>query len=178
MTKMRSTTILAVRHKGQAAIGGDGQVTLGQVVMKGDAHKIRPLYNGKVLAGFAGAAADAFTLLERFEAKLKDFQGSVPRAATELAKDWRTDRVLRRLEAMIIALDREHLLVVSGTGDVIQPTDNIAAIGSGGTYALAAARALAAHSNLSAAEIVRNGLEIAGDLCIYTNRNIEVVEVS
>src|SRR5881397_342259 len=175
--RMRSTTILAVRHNGKAAIGGDGQVTLGNVVMKGDARKIRPLYDGKVLVGFAGAAADAFALLERFEAKLKDFQGSVPRAATELAKDWRMDRNLRRLEAMMIAMDRDHLLLVSGTGDVIQPTDGVAAIGSGGSYALAAARALMAHSSLTAAEITRAALEIAGELCIYTNRNIEVHEL-
>jgi ATP-dependent HslUV protease subunit HslV len=172
-----STTILAVRHQGGVAIGGDGQVTLGAVVMKSDAHKIRKLSNGRVLVGFAGASADAFALLERFEAKLKDHQGSVPRAATELAKDWRMDRNLRRLEAMIIALDRDHLLLVSGTGDVIQPTDGIAAIGSGGPYALAAARALQAHSGLPAAQIVRVALEIAADLCIYTNRSIEVEEL-
>ncbi len=129
------------------------------------------------MVGFAGSAADSFALLERFEAKLKDYQGSVPRAATELAKDWRTDRVLRRLEAMLIALDKESLLVLSGTGEVIQPTDGVAAIGSGGAYALAAARALKAHADLSAEEIVRASLEIAGDLCIYTNRNIEVVEI-
>ncbi len=177
MSRMRSTTILAVRHKGGVAIGGDGQVTLGHVVMKSDAHKIRRLHGGKVLAGFAGASADAFALLERFEAKLKDFQGNVPRAATELAKDWRLDRNLRRLEAMLVALDREHLLVVSGTGDVIQPTEGVAAIGSGGPYALAAARALIAHSALGAAEVVRASLEIAADLCIYTNRSIEVEEL-
>jgi ATP-dependent HslUV protease subunit HslV len=176
-TPFRSTTILAVRHKGKVAIGGDGQVTLGQVVMKSDAQKIRKLHGGKVVVGFAGASADAFALLERFEAKLKDFQGSVPRAATELAKDWRMDRSLRRLEAMMIAVDRDHLLLVSGTGDVIQPTDGIAAIGSGGPYALAAAKALTAHSSLAAADIVRTALEIAGDLCIYTNRNIAVEEV-
>jgi ATP-dependent HslUV protease subunit HslV len=174
---MRSTTILAVRHNGGVAIGGDGQVTLGHVVMKSDAHKIRRLHGGKVLTGFAGASADAFALLERFEAKLKDFQGNVPRAATELAKDWRLDRSLRRLEAMLVALDREHLLLVSGTGDVIQPTEGVAAIGSGGPYALAAARALIAHSTLGAADIVRAGLEIAADLCIYTNRSIEVEEL-
>src|SRR5262249_49520591 len=161
------TTILAVRHKGGVAIGGDGQVTLGQVVMKNDAHKIRKLHDGKVLVGFAGAAADAFALLERFDAKLKDYQGSVPRAATELAKDWRTDRMLRRLEAMMIVLDRDNLLMLSGTGDVIAPTEGAAAIGSGGAYALAAARALMAHSDLGAAPIVRAALEIAGDLCIY-----------
>jgi ATP-dependent HslUV protease subunit HslV len=174
MTRFRSTTILAVRHKNATAIGGDGQVTLGQVVMKSDAHKIRRLYGGKVIAGFAGSAADAFALLERFEAKLKDFQGSVPRAATELAKDWRLDRALRRLEAMMIAVDRDNLLLVSGTGDVIQPTDGIAAIGSGGSYATAAAKALVTHSTLSAAEIVKTALTIAGELCIYTNQNIEV----
>jgi ATP-dependent HslUV protease subunit HslV len=152
-------------------------VTLGNVVMKGDAHKIRRLHGGQVLVGFAGAAADAFALLERFEAKLKDFQGSVPRAATELAKDWRTDRALRRLEAMMLALDRDNLLLVGGTGDVIQPTDGVAAIGSGGPYALAAARALVAYTELPPALIVRNALEIAADLCIYTNRNIEVEEI-
>ncbi len=174
MSKFRSTTILAVRHQGKTAIAGDGQVTLGAVVMKSDAHKIRRLHGGKVVVGFAGASADAFALLERFEAKLKDFQGSVPRAATELAKDWRMDRSLRRLEAMMIAVDKESLLLVSGTGDVIQPTDGVAAIGSGGPYALAAARALAAHSTLGAKEIVLKAMEIAADLCIYTNRNIEV----
>jgi ATP-dependent HslUV protease subunit HslV len=174
LAKMRSTTILAVRHKGLVAVGGDGQVTLGQVVMKSDAHKLRRLHGGKVITGFAGAAADAFALLERFEAKLKDHQGSLPRAATELAKDWRTDRVLRRLEAMIVTADRDHLLVLSGTGDVIQPTDGIAAIGSGGSFALAAARALIAHSDLSAADIVRTAMAIAADICIFTNRNIEV----
>ena len=178
MTRFRSTTILAVRHKNRVAIGGDGQVTLGNVVMKSDAHKIRKMHDGKVLVGFAGASADAFALLERFEAKLKDYQGSVPRAATELAKDWRMDRNLRRLEAMIIAMDRQHLLLLSGTGDVIQPTDGVAAIGSGGPYALAAARALIAHSPLSAAEIVRTALEIAADLCIYSNRNIEIEEIN
>jgi ATP-dependent HslUV protease subunit HslV len=174
MTRIRSTTILAVRHGNTTAIGGDGQVTVGQIVMKSDAHKIRRLHGGKVVVGFAGSSADAFALLERFEAKLKDFQGSVPRAATELAKDWRLDRALRRLEAMMIAVDRDSLLLVSGTGDVIQPTDGIAATGSGGAYALAAARALIAHSTLSAAEIVKTSLDIAGDICIFTNRNIEV----
>jgi ATP-dependent HslUV protease, peptidase subunit HslV len=177
MKRMRSTTILAVRKDGQAAMGGDGQVTLGAVVMKADAHKIRRLHNGQVLVGFAGAAADAFALIERFEAKLKDFQGSVPRAATELAKEWRTDRALRRLEAMMLVLDRDNLLLVGGTGDVIQPSDGVAAIGSGGSYALAAARALAAHTKLAPAAIVRTALEIAGDICVYTNRNIEVEEV-
>src|SRR5438105_7309354 len=136
--------------------------------MKSDAHKLRRLHGGKVVVGFAGASADAFALLERFEAKLKDYQGSVPRAATELAKDWRMDRNLRRLEAMLVAVDRDSLLVVSGTGDVIQPTEGAAGIGSGGAYALAAARALLTHSNLNAREIVQKALEIAADLCIYT----------
>ena len=177
MNQFHSTTILAIRHKGKVALGGDGQVTLGNVVMKSDAHKVRRLHNGKVLTGFAGASADAFALLERFEARLKDFQGNVPRAATELAKDWRTDRSLRRLEAMLLAADQEHLLLVSGTGDVIQPSEGVAAIGSGGSYALAAAKALMGHSDLSAPPIARAALEIAGDLCIYTNRNIEVEEL-
>ena len=177
MRPFRSPTILAVRHQGKVAIGGDGQVTLGQVVMKADAHKIRRLQGGKVITGFAGASADAFALLEKFEAKLKDFSGSVPRAATELAKDWRTDRILRRLEAMIIAVDKDNMLLISGTGDVIQPSDGILAIGSGGAYAQAAARALVGHTKLTAPEIVRAALEIAGELCIYSNRNIEVEEL-
>jgi ATP-dependent HslUV protease subunit HslV len=177
VSRLRSTTILAVRRDGAVALGGDGQVTLGAVVMKSDASKVRRLHGGKVLAGFAGAAADSFALLERFEARLKDFQGNVPRAATELAKDWRTDRALRRLEAMLLVADRDSLLVLSGTGDVIQPTEGVAAIGSGGPYALSAARALLAHSNLSAAAIARAALEIAADLCIYTNRNIAVEEL-
>jgi ATP-dependent HslUV protease subunit HslV len=176
--RMRSTTILAVRGPhGGGAIGGDGQVTLGNTVMKSDAKKIRKLYDNKVVTGFAGAAADAFALLERFEAKLRDHQGSVPRAAAELAKDWRTDRMLRRLEAMLIVMDKEHLLLLSGTGDVIAPSDNVLAIGSGGPYALSAARALTKHTKMSPAEIVKAGLEIAGEVCIYTNTSIEVVEV-
>jgi ATP-dependent HslUV protease, peptidase subunit HslV len=176
--KIHATTILAVRHQGKTAVGGDGQVTLGNVVMKQDAQKIRKLDSGKVLVGFAGGAADAFALMERFEAKLKDFAGSVPRAAVELAKDWRTDRTMRRLEAMMIAADKENLLLVSGTGDVIQPNDGILGIGSGGSYALAAARALTVHSKLTAKEIVKASLEIAGEMCIYTNRNIVVEEVA
>lgn len=176
--KFRSTTILALRHNGRVAIGGDGQVTFGNVVMKSDARKIRRLHNGLVVVGFAGSSADGFALLERFEAKLKEYQGSVPRAATELAKDWRMDRNLRRLEAMLVTVDKNNLLLLSGTGDVVQPTDGIAAIGSGGAYALAAARALIAHSDLDAPRIVRASLEIAADLCIYTNRNIEVEEIT
>lgn len=175
--KFRSTTILTVRRNGIVAMGGDGQVSLGQTVMKADARKIRTLADGKVLAGFAGAAADAFALLERFEEKLRDYPANMQRAATELAKEWRTDRVLRRLEALIAVADANSTLLVSGTGDVIQPTDGILGIGSGGNYALSAARALAEHSELSATEIVRKGLEIAGDICVYTNSNIVVEEL-
>jgi len=175
--RMHGTTILALRHRGESAMGGDGQVTLGQVVLKSDARKIRRLYQDRVLVGFAGSAADALALLERFEAKLNDHQGSVPRAAVELAKEWRTDRVLRRLDAMIVAMDRESLLLISGTGEVIQPEDNILGIGSGGAYAVAAARALVRHSEMRAAEIVRTALEIAADLCIYTNRQIAVEQL-
>jgi ATP-dependent HslUV protease, peptidase subunit HslV len=177
LEQFHATTILAVRHQGKGAIGGDGQVTLGNIVMKNDAHKIRKLYDGKVLVGFAGASADAFALLERFEAKLRDHQGSVVKAATELAKDWRMDRSLRRLEAMMVVLDKETLLLVSGTGDVIVPSDGVLAIGSGGAYALAAARALVQKTQMEASQIVRSALEIAGEICIYTNRNIDVVEI-
>jgi ATP-dependent HslUV protease subunit HslV len=175
--KSRSTTILSVRHNGRVAIGGDGQVTLGNSVMKADANKIRRLIDGKVITGFAGSSADAFALLERFEAKLKDFPANMPRAATELAKDWRTDRALRRLEALLIAVDAKHTLLVTGNGDVIQPTDGVVGIGSGGNYAIAAARALLAHSQLSAAEIVREALQIAAGIDIYTNENIHVEEL-
>ncbi len=171
------TTILAVRAKGRVAVGGDGQVTLGNTVVKHDARKVRTLADGKVLAGFAGAAADAFSLLERFEGMLKKFNNNVPRAATELAKEWRTDRVLRRLESLLAVCDRRHLLVISGTGDVIEPTEGVAGIGSGGPYALAAARALLKHSNLGAAEICREGLRIAGEICIYTNEKIQLEEI-
>lgn len=175
--RTRSTTILTVRHKGMVAMGGDGQVTVGNTIMKADAVKIRRLMDGKVITGFAGATADAFALLERFEAKLKDFPSNVPRAATELAKEWRTDRVLRRLEAMVAVVDARHTLLVTGNGDVVQPTDGILGIGSGGSYAVAAARALVAHSNLTAAEIVRTALEIAAQIDIYTNTNIVVEEL-
>ena len=177
-SRFRSTTILTVRHKGRVAIGGDGQVSLGDTVMKADAVKIRPLADGRVIAGFAGGAADAFALLERFEAKLKDYPANVPRAATELAKEWRMDRALRRLEAMMVVADARHSLLVSGTGDVIQPTDGILGIGSGGTLAVAAAKALVGHSNLPAAEIVRQALRIAGQIDIYTNENIAVEELA
>jgi ATP-dependent HslUV protease subunit HslV len=175
---LRSTTILTVRHKGRVAIGGDGQVSLGETVMKADAVKIRPLADGRVIAGFAGGAADAFALLERFEAKLKDYPANMPRAATELAKEWRTDRALRRLDAMIAVIDAQHTLLVSGTGDVIQPTDGILGIGSGGNFAKAAAKALVDHSKLNAAEIVRTALEIAADICVYSNRNIVIEELA
>ena len=176
--KTRSTTILAVRHGGVAAMGGDGQVTVGDSIMKADSNKIRTLMDGKVITGFAGATADAFALLERFEAKLKDYPSNVPRAATELAKEWLTDRVLRRLEAMLVVVDARHTLLVTGNGDVIQPTDGVLGIGSGGNYAVAAARALVAHSNLGAVEIIRTALEIAADIDVYTNTNIVVEELT
>lgn len=175
--QFHATTILTVRHQGRVAMGGDGQVTLGSAVMKADAVKIRRLMDGKVLCGFAGTAADAFALMERFEAKLKEFPTNVPRAATELAKEWRTDRALRRLEALLSVADQKYSLLVSGTGDVIQPTDGIIGIGSGGNYAVAAARALTQHSPLGAAEIVRTALRIAGEIDIYTNTNITVEEM-
>lgn len=176
--KTHSTTILSVRHKGQVAIGGDGQVTLGNSIMKADANKIRRLADGKVITGFAGSSADAFALLERFEGRLKDYPGNVPRAATELAKDWRTDRILRRLEALLAVIDAKHTLLVTGNGDVIQPTDGVLGIGSGGNYAVAAARALMAHSQLTAREIVQKSLEIAAGIDIYTNLNIVVEEMA
>src|SRR5437016_6001244 len=178
MEIFHGTTILSVRRDGAVALGGDGQVTLGNVVIKATAKKIRRLYHDKVLAGFAGATADAFTLFERFEAKLDKHQGHLTRAAVELAKDWRADRILRRLEAMLAVADRTAALIVTGTGDVLEPEHGIVAIGSGGPYAQAAARALIDHTALSAAEIVKQGLVIAGELCIYTNLNhvIETLE--
>ena len=176
--RFRSTTILTVRHAGKVALGGDGQVTLGTAVMKADATKIRRLRDGSVLCGFAGSTADAFALLERFEAKLKDNPGNVPRAATELAKEWRMDRALRRLEALMLVADARHSFLVSGTGDVIQPTDGIIGIGSGGPLAVSAAKALVGHSSLAAAEIVREALRIAGEIDIYTNQNIVVEELT
>jgi ATP-dependent HslUV protease, peptidase subunit HslV len=172
-----ATTILAVRKDGRVALGGDGQVTMGDSVMKATAQKVRKIRDGKVLAGFAGSVADAFTLFEKFEEKLERYPGNLSRAAVELAKDWRSDRVLRRLEALLAVADRENMYVLSGNGDVIQPDDEIVGIGSGGSYALAAARALKEHTELSAADIVRHGLEIAGDICVYTNRNITVLEL-
>jgi ATP-dependent HslUV protease subunit HslV len=172
-----ATTILSVRRDGRVALGGDGQVTLGTTVMKADAVKVRRLLEGQVLVGFAGSAADGFALMERFEAKLKDYPNNVPRAATELAKQWRTDRALRRLEAMLVVADARYSLLVSGSGDVIQPSDGILATGSGGGYALAAARALMAHTEMPAGEIVRKALEIAGGIDIYTNGHLTVEEL-
>ena len=174
---MRSTTILGVRCRGSAAIGGDGQVTLQNIVMKGQASKIRRLHGGKVLSGFAGASADAFALYEKFEGKLDQYKGNLDRAAVELAKEWRTDRMLRRLEALLIVMDKDRSLVISGTGDVVEPDDGVAAIGSGGPYALAAARALVRHTELSALEIVETALRIASEICIYTNDTLTVEEI-
>jgi len=176
--RWRSTTILTVRHNGIVAIGGDGQVTLGNTIMKADTKKIRWMLDNKVLVGFAGSTADAFALMERFEAKAKDYPGNIPRAATELARDWRTDRVLRRLEALMVVVSAEHTLLVTGQGDVIQPTDGIIGIGSGGPYALSAARALVRHSSLEAPEIVRQSLEIAAEIDIYTNKGIIVEQLA
>lgn len=178
--RIRSTTILTVRRGSSVAIGGDGQVTLGQTVIKPDAVKIRRLQNGKVLCGFAGSAADCFALLERFEARLGQHKDNLRRAAIELAKDWRTDRALRRLEAILVAVSADASLMLSGSGDVIEPADGVIGVGSGGPFATAAARALLGHTQLDPKSIVRSSLEIAGDLCIYTNRNLvlETLEAS
>ncbi len=176
--KFRATTILCVRKDGKTALGGDGQVSLGQTVMKNSAKKVRRLFNDQIVTGFAGSAADAFTLFELFEKKVQTYNGNLSRSVVELAKDWRTDRMLRKLEALLIVADRTESFLVSGTGEVISPDDGILAIGSGGNYALSAARALYKHSSLNAAEIVREGLEIAADICVYTNHNIIVEELS
>ena len=178
MEQFHGTTILCVRRGKVVALGGDGQVTLGNIVMKGTARKVRKVYQGKVLVGFAGGTADAFTLLDRFEGKLEKHQGNLLRASVELAKDWRTDRVLRRLEAMLLVADSESTLVITGNGDVLEPEDGIGAIGSGGTYAQSAAKALVENTELSPAEIVKKSLTIAGELCIYTNLNhiVETLE--
>ena len=178
MQQHRGTTILSARRGTQVALGGDGQVTLGAIVAKASARKVRRLYHDKILAGFAGGTADAFTLFERFEGKLEKHQGHLMRSAVELAKDWRTDRILRRLEAMLIVADRETTLIITGSGDVIEPELGLAAIGSGGAYAQSAARALLENTSFTPAEIVKKSLTIAGDLCIYTNQNhiIEVLE--
>jgi ATP-dependent HslUV protease, peptidase subunit HslV len=175
---IRSTTVVGVRHGGRIALGSDGQATMGDTVMKHRARKVRRLYNGKILAGFAGATADAFTLFERFEEKLEQYGGQVSRSAVELAKDWRTDRYLRRLEALLVVASEDSLLLISGTGDVIEPDDEVLAIGSGGPYALAAARALLRHGpDLTAREIVEESLGIAADICIYTNQNLTILEL-
>lgn len=178
MEQFRGTTILSVRRGNRVALGGDGQVTLGNIVIKASARKVRTLYSGNILAGFAGGTADAFTLFERFEAKLEKHQGNLLRSAVELAKDWRTDRMLRRLEAMLAVADREHSLVITGNGDVLEPEHGIVAIGSGGAYAQAAARALLDNTTLEPKDIVAKALGIAGDLCIYTNHHhsIEVLD--
>jgi ATP-dependent HslUV protease, peptidase subunit HslV len=177
MEQFHGTTILSVRRGAKVALGGDGQVTLGQVVVKGGAKKVRRLYQDRILAGFAGGTADAFTLFERFEAKLEKHQGNLMRSAVELAKDWRTDRILRRLEAMLAVADREHSLIITGLGDVLEPEHGIIAIGSGGPYAQAAARALLENTELSSKDIVEKALSVAADICIYTNhqRTIEVL---
>ena len=171
---IRATTILAVRKDGKAVVAGDGQVSFGETIMKHKATKVRYMYDGRVLAGFAGAAADAFNLFERLEEKLETYSGNLTRSAVELAKDWRTDRILRKLEALLLAVDREHMFVISGTGDVIEPDEDVAAIGSGGPYALAAARALVEHSDLDAETIAREAMKIAASICVYTNEHLVV----
>jgi ATP-dependent HslUV protease subunit HslV len=175
--KIRATTILAIRKDGKAVMAGDGQVSLGETIVKHKAKKLRFMNKEKVLIGFAGAAADAFNLFERLEGKLEKFNGQLARAAVELAKDWRTDRILRRLEALLLAMDKEHTLIISGTGDVIEPDEDVAAIGSGGAYAVAAARALLMHSDLDAVAIAREAMKITASICIYTNDEIEVLEI-
>lgn len=177
MSKTRSTTILAIRHKGEVVVAGDGQVSLGATVVKHNASKVRRLYHGRVITGFAGATADAFTLYDKLEQKLEQYKGNLMRSAVELAKDWRTDRVLRRLEAMLVAVDEKYSFLLSGSGDVIEPDDGILAIGSGGPYAQAAARALVNHSTLDAEGIARESMEIAASICVYTNHNIIIEKI-
>jgi len=177
LEQYRGTTILSVRRNGRVVVGGDGQVSMGNTVMKGNARKVRTLYHGKVLAGFAGGTADAFTLFERFEAKLEKHQGHLVRSAVELAKDWRTDRMLRRLEALLVVADKESSLIITGNGDVIEPEDCLMAIGSGGPFAQAAARAMLDNTELDARSIVEKGLEIAASICVYTNRNLTLEEL-
>jgi len=174
---IQATTILAVRHNGKVALGGDGQVTVNNTIMKQKAKKIRRMYKDTVLAGFAGTAADAFTLFEKFEGKLEEYRGNLPKAAVELAKEWRTDKFLRRLEALLAVVDKDHSLIISGNGEVIEPDDGIVAIGSGGAYALAAARALVKYTNLTAREIVEEAMKITSQICIYTNDQINVEEL-
>ena len=174
---IRGTTIIAVKHKGKVTVAGDGQVTMDITIMKHSARKVRRLYNDKVIVGFAGATADAFTLFDRFDKKLEQYNGNLLRAAVELTKDWRTDRILRHLEALMIAVSEKHFLIISGNGDVIESDDDVMAIGSGGPYALAAARALIRYSDLSATEIAREAMKIASDICIYTNDKITIEEL-
>ena len=174
---MHGTTIIAVRHNGKVAMGGDGQVSVGNTIMKHSANKVRRMYSSKVIGGFAGATADAFSLFARFEEKLEKFQGNLPRSAVELAKDWRTDKLLRRLEAMLIVADEDHSFLISGTGDVIEADDGILAIGSGGMYAQSAAKALLKHSELNAREIVEEAMDIAQSVCVYTNSNLTIEEL-
>ena len=177
MEQFRGTTILSVRRNGKVVVGGDGQVSLGNTVMKGNARKVRKLYDGRVLAGFAGGTADAFTLFERFEGKLEKHSGNLVRSAVELAKDWRTDRMLRRLEALLVVANEEASLIISGNGDVIEPENDLMAIGSGGSYAQAAARAMLENTELEARDIVEKGLKIAADICVYTNANLTIEEL-
>lgn len=174
---LRATTVICVRHKGKVVVAGDGQVSIGETVLKQKANKIRNLFNGKVIAGFAGATSDAFALFSRFEAKLEEFRGNLSRAAIELAKDWRMDKALRRLEALLIVADEDNSFLISGTGDVIEPDDGIISIGSGGPFALAAARALLKHTNLSARDIATQALEISSGICVYTNDQITIEEL-
>ena len=176
-TKVRSTTVIAVRRNGKVAMAGDGQVTMGQTVMKGNARKVRKIYDGKVMTGFAGATADAFTLLEKFEGRLKEYGGDITRAAVELAKEWRTDKMLKNLEALLLVADAKTILLISGNGDVIEPQEDVLAIGSGGNYAYAAALALLRNTDLSAREIAEKSLNIAGQICVYTNENIHIEEI-
>src|SRR3954453_16787790 len=177
LPRIRATTILAVRRGGTVALGGDGQVTVGETVMKAKANKVRALRDGKILAGFAGSAADALTLFEKFEEKLERYPGNLPRAAVDLAKEWRSDRVLRRLEALLVVADLEHSFLLGGGGELIEPDDGIVAIGSGGNFALAAARALLPEPNHSARDIVHRSMEIAADICVFTNRNVTILEL-
>ena len=174
---MHATTILAVRHQDRTVLAGDGQVTVGNTVLKHSARKIRRLYNESILAGFAGSAADSFALFQRFESKLEQYRGNLERAAVELARDWRTDRILRRLEAMLIIADKTHTFLLSGTGDLIEPDDGIVAVGSGGPFAMSAARALVRHSQLDARQIAEEAMKIAADICIYTNPNLTIEEL-
>lgn len=174
---LRGTTIICVRHKGRVALAGDGQVTIGQTIVKAGAKKLRKMYHDRVLAGFAGAAADAFTLFGKFEAKLEEYRGNLPRAAVELAKEWRTDRILRRLDALLAVADAEHSFIISGTGEIIEPDDGIIGMGSGGPFALAAARALVANSDLDAKQIAEEAMRIAAAICVYTNDRITVEEL-